>query len=48
VVVLAGISGEQFMARTNNQILFGRTSDLPEPFPECGQTFKVSPKRNEE
>lgn len=47
-VVLAGISGEQFMARTNNQILFGRTSDLPEPFPETGQTFKVSAKRDKE
>lgn len=47
-VVLAGISGEQFMARTNNQILFGRTCDLPEPFPETGQTFKVSAKRDKE
>ncbi|HUZ90687.1 MAG TPA: hypothetical protein VMU78_02125 [Methylocella sp.] len=37
------------MARTNSQILFGKASDLPEPPPERGQTFTLTPPpRNED
>jgi cell filamentation protein len=41
-LVLAGVAGDQFMARTENQILFGRTSDLPEPRPERGEKFTMT------
>lgn len=39
-LTMAGIAGEQFMARTENAILFGRTSDLPEPHPARGEQFR--------
>jgi cell filamentation protein len=42
-VVLAGVAGDQFMARTTHQILFGKTSDLPQPRPESGQKFTLHP-----
>jgi len=38
-VRLAGIAGEQFMARTKTAILIGQSRDLPEPRPERGQEF---------
>jgi cell filamentation protein len=41
-LVLAGVAGSQFMARTGHEILFGKTSDLPEPRPERGQTFALA------
>jgi cell filamentation protein len=41
-LVLAGVRGDQFMARTQAEILFGRTADLPEPRPERGETFTVT------
>jgi cell filamentation protein len=41
-LVFAGVAGDQFMARSNTQILFGNVSDLPEPRPERGQTFVVT------
>jgi cell filamentation protein len=41
-LVLAGVRGDQFMARTQTEILFGRTADLPEPRPERGETFTVT------
>jgi cell filamentation protein len=41
-LVLAGISGDEFMARTASQILFGRVSDLPNPPPQMGQTFTLT------
>jgi cell filamentation protein len=41
-LVLAGISGNQFMARTSSQILFGRVSDLPDPPPQRGQAFTLT------
>jgi cell filamentation protein len=44
-LVLAGIAGDQFMARTDAQILFGKTSDLPDPHPERGERFTVTPAR---
>jgi cell filamentation protein, protein adenylyltransferase len=40
-VVLAGISGEQFMARTDSEILFGRTTELPQPWPKRGESFSL-------
>jgi cell filamentation protein len=41
-LVLAGVAGGQFMARTKNEILIGKASDLPEPRPERGQTFTLA------
>jgi cell filamentation protein len=38
-LVFAGTAGENFMARTESAILFGRAADLPEPRPELGETF---------
>jgi cell filamentation protein len=40
-LVFAGVAGDQFMARTRTEILFGRTADLPEPRPQHGETFTV-------
>jgi cell filamentation protein len=42
-VKFAGVAGDQFMARTRTGILFGKTSDLPEPRPEKGQEFTLVP-----
>jgi len=42
-VTMAGIAGEQFMARTATAILIGQTSDLSEPRPERGETFTLDP-----
>ena len=44
-LVLAGIAGDRFMARTQSEILFGQTADLPRPHPERGQTFTVTSTR---
>lgn len=44
-VVLVGVAGEHFMARTASQILIGNTADLPDPRPESGQTFTLDPGR---
>lgn len=41
-LVFAGISGEQFMARTKSDILFGWVSDLPTPYPQRNQTFTLT------
>lgn len=40
-LVLAGIAGNQFMARTRNEILFGNTTELPTPWPQPGETFRL-------
>jgi cell filamentation protein len=40
-LTMAGIAGEHFMGRTKSQILIGNTSDLPEPRPAKGETFKM-------
>jgi cell filamentation protein len=40
-VKFAGLAGDPFMARTRTGILFGKTSDLPEPRPEKGQEFTL-------
>jgi cell filamentation protein len=42
-VRLAGVAGEQFMARTKTAILIGQTRDLPQPPPERGQDFTLAP-----
>jgi cell filamentation protein len=38
-LVFAGAAGDQFMGRTQTEILFGRADDLPEPRPARGETF---------
>jgi cell filamentation protein len=43
-LVLAGIAGEQFMGRTSNAIIIGRSNDLPSPAPASGQTFELKPR----
>jgi cell filamentation protein len=45
-LVFAGVAGDQFMARSRTEILFGRTADLPEPRPEHGETFTVTAPPN--
>jgi cell filamentation protein len=42
-VRLAGVAGEQFMARTKTAILIGQFRDLPAPTPERGQDFSLAP-----
>jgi cell filamentation protein len=42
-VRLAGIAGDQFMARTQTAILIGKTSDLPQRRPDQGQEFSLMP-----
>lgn len=42
-VQLAGIAGDQFMARTQTAILIGKTSDLPQQRPDQGQEFTLIP-----
>ena len=42
-VIMAGIAGEQFMARTATAILVGQTPDLPEPHPGRGDIFTFEP-----
>jgi cell filamentation protein len=42
-LVFAGVAGDQFMARTGTEILFGRSADLPEPHPEQGESFTILP-----
>ena len=40
-LVMVGVSRNQFMARTNKQILVGNRGDLPTPNPKADQTFAV-------
>src|SRR5208282_1786273 len=42
-VTMAGIAGEQFMARTTAEVLIGQASDLPTPRPSGGETFAFAP-----
>jgi cell filamentation protein len=42
-VKLAGVAGDQFMARTQTAILIGKASDLPEQRPAQGQEFTFVP-----
>jgi len=38
-LTMVGIARDQFMAHTGSQILIGKTSDLPKPHPDRGETF---------
>jgi len=42
-VTLAGMAGDQFMARTTSEIMIGQVSDLPQPCPARGETFTFEP-----
>jgi cell filamentation protein len=42
-VRLAGVAGDQFMARTQTAVLIGKASDLPEQRPAQGQEFTLLP-----
>jgi cell filamentation protein len=39
-LTLAGVAGDQFMARTDDAILFGKAADLPQPPPAQGASFQ--------
>jgi cell filamentation protein len=43
-LTLAGIAGTEFMGRTSNAIIIGRSIDLPSPAPASGQTFVLKPR----
>jgi cell filamentation protein len=43
VVTMAGVAGDQFMARTKTDILIGREADLPTPYPARGDVFTLAP-----
>jgi cell filamentation protein len=43
-LTLAGIAGAQFMGRTSNAIIIGRSADLPSPAPSRNETFTFKPK----
>jgi cell filamentation protein len=42
-LVMAGIGGDQFMARAETEILIGQVSDLPQPHPARGEAFILEP-----
>lgn len=42
-VWLAGVAGDQFMARTQTAILIGKTRDLPQRRPDVGEEFTLIP-----
>lgn len=42
-VTMAGVAGDQFMARTENSVLIGKVSDLPLPPPTRGTVFIFEP-----
>lgn len=42
-VTMAGVAGDQFMARTATDILIGRGADLPTPHPDRGDAFTLQP-----
>jgi len=44
-LVFAGAAGDQFMARSQTEILFGNAADLPELRPERGEIFHVTATR---
>jgi cell filamentation protein len=48
-LILAGVAGDRFMARTRSDILFGRLSDLPDPRPQPDQAFTLTlPSRTQQ
>jgi hypothetical protein len=42
---MAGVAGNQFMARTGAQISIGQAIDLPSPTPACGDSSYSMEKR---
>lgn len=43
-LTLAGVAGAEFMGRTSNAIIVGRSADLPSPVPASGETFTLKPR----
>lgn len=41
-LAMVGIAGPNFMGRTANEILVGRSRDLPDPPPAAGETFTMT------
>ncbi len=41
-LTMVGRAGTNFMARSASEILVGRSSDLPEPLPQSGQSFTMT------
>ena len=41
-LTMVGRAGPNFMARSASEILVGRSSDLPEPPPQSGQSFSMT------
>jgi hypothetical protein len=40
---MAGVAGNQFMARSADSILIGQVADLPRPVPGRGEVFTIVP-----
>jgi cell filamentation protein len=48
-VIFAGIADDQFLARTNDRVFFGRAANLPSPIPQIGTEFEFhEPRINDE
>lgn len=45
-VFMVGFAGDNFMARTESEILIGRSSDLPKPTPHRGDRFTMAASEN--
>jgi cell filamentation protein len=43
-LTLADIAGGQFVGRTSDAIIIGRTADLPAPLPSRGEVFTLKPR----
>jgi hypothetical protein len=43
-LTLAGVAGAEFMGRTSDAIIIGRSADLPSPAPASGATFTLKPR----
>src|SRR5258706_13065619 len=44
-LVFVAAAGDQFMAQSNSDILFGRLADLPEPLPTRRETFRLGGRK---
>lgn len=45
-LTMVGLAGDHFMARTESDILIGKTRDLPKPTPHRGERFTVAASQN--
>jgi cell filamentation protein len=43
-LTLVGVAGAEFMGRTSNAIIVGRSADLPSPAPASGETLTLRPR----